>query len=327
MRKLKIMASAVALAMLVPAGISLASVPTPASTAQQAAYVQAMQGILKTQKQQSGSVVVPGTKATLQLGERYYFINAADAKKVLIDGWGNPPDVTTNVLGMVFPAGKTFLDETWGAVLTYEGTGYVSDDDAKTTDYDELMTSMQSADSEINERRKTDGYDQQNLVGWAERPTYDATKHTVIWAQNIKFGSQQDNSLNYDVRVLGRYGVLSVNLLSSMSRLPEIRTAAKDLSAAAAFESGARYADFNAASDTVAEYGVGGLVAAGVGIAAAKKLGFLAIALAFGKKFIVLILAGAAGLWQLIQRKIGRKEEEVWEEEPAITASEPDPKQ
>jgi uncharacterized membrane-anchored protein len=311
MKKMKIMASVFALAILVPASASSAAPPPPG--VQKAAVEQAMQTMLKEQKPQKGDVTVLGTKATLHLGDRYYFLNAADAKKVLIDAWGNPPDVTDNVLGMVFPAGKNFLDDTWGAVLTYEGTGYVSDGDAKSADYDDLMTDMQSADAEINERRKTQGYDEQHLIGWAERPTYDAAKHSVIWAQNIKFGSLADNSLNYDVRVLGRYGVLSVNLLSSMSRLPEIRMAAEDLSAAATFDPGARYADFDASTDTVAEYGVGGLVAAGVGVAVAKKLGLLGLILAFGKKFLILIFAAFATVGGWFRRKFGGNKEEAYD--------------
>lgn len=40
---------------------------------------------------------------------------------------------------MVFPAGKTFHDKTWGAVIGYENEGHVSDKDASSQDYDSVL--------------------------------------------------------------------------------------------------------------------------------------------------------------------------------------------
>lgn len=268
----------------------------PNLTAEQQVVAEKLNKILKSLHPQSGVVALPDAKATLRLGDKYYFVNADESRKILVDAWGNPPSAADGILGMVFPSGKTFLDDTWGAVLSYDQSGYVSDEDAKTTDYGELLTELQSGEAQTNEARKRDGYEPLHLVGWAQQPNYDPATHSVIWAQNIKFGNQPDNSLNYDVRLLGRHGVLSLNLLSSMSRLPEIADAAKSFSGAASFDPGARYADFNKDTDKIAEYGVGGLVAAGLGIAAAKKLGFLAIALGLGKKLIGFIVIGLLAL-------------------------------
>jgi hypothetical protein len=89
-----------------------------------------------------------------------------------------------------------------------------------------------------------------------------------------------------------------------MAKLDETRTAAARFARAAEFDQGARYADYML-GDAKAEYGVAGLVAAGVGVAAAKKLGLLAVILAFGKKFIVLIIAGLALLGGVFRRFFG----------------------
>jgi uncharacterized membrane-anchored protein len=86
--------------------------------------------------------------------------------------------------------------------------------------------------------------------------------------------------------------VLSVNFIAGMPDLSAIRVAAADFADHASFNQGARYADFDASSDKKAEYGIAGLVAAGVGVAAIKKLGLLAIILKFGK-VIFLAVAGA----------------------------------
>ena len=108
-----------------------AAEPTPAEQA----LIQKYKGILAQLHPVSGDVAVPGADAVLHLGKDYYFLDFAEAKLVLTDGWGNPKDAVDGVLGLVFPMGKTFVDDTWGAVLTFEPSGYVPDDDAKSADY------------------------------------------------------------------------------------------------------------------------------------------------------------------------------------------------
>ena len=291
-------------ALLALAGLLLAA---PASaqqpSADQQARIKQIQALMDSLHPQTGDVSIPGAEAVLHLGKDYYFLPAEEARKVLVEGWGNPPDTATDVLGIGFPAGKTFVDDTWGAVITWQATGYVSDEDAKTADYDELLKQMQSGEEEINAERAKQGYPAQHLVGWAQPPSYDPASHSVIWAQNFKFGDTPVNSLNYDVRLLGRRGVLSLNMLSEMPKLEETRKAAEKFAASVEFKPGARYADYQPGKDAKADFGVAGLVAAGVGVAAAKKLGLLAVILAFGKKFFILILALFAGLGAWINRR------------------------
>ena len=112
--------------------------------------------------------------------------------------------------------------------------------------------------------------------------------------------------------------------------------------ASAEFTPGARYADYQAGIDKKAEYGIGGLIAAGAGVAVAQKLGLIGIILAFGKKFLILILAlfGGAGAW--FRKLFGRNKEpeaeeyyeplpfeqneaEVAEEAPPASEAEPRP--
>lgn len=72
------------------------------------------------------------------------------------------------------------------------------------------------------------------------------------------------------MRHLGRHGVLSMNVISQMSKLTEVRQVAAHLAKTAEFDTGARYVDYQA-GDKKAEYGLAGLVAAGLGVGAAKK--------------------------------------------------------
>jgi uncharacterized membrane-anchored protein len=296
--------------MLALAGLGLAaSAMAQPPTAEQKAREQQLTAILKSLHPVSGDVAIPQASAILHLGKDYYYLPPDEARRILVDGWGNPPSTAEGVLGIVFPAGKTFLDDVWGAVVTYEPTGYVSDEDAAKEDYDTLLAEMKEGVEAVNEERTRQGYPAQHLVGWAQPPSYDAGSHSLVWARNVRFDGQSDNTLSYDVRLLGRNGVLSLNMITAMSKLDETRAAAAKFARSAEFQAGSRYADFRP-GDKKAEYGLAGLVAAGAGVAVAKKLGFLGLVLAFGKKFIVIIIALLAGLGAMFRKWFGRREAE-----------------
>jgi uncharacterized membrane-anchored protein len=288
----------------------MANAAEEALTPEQQALIAKYGALVESLHPQSGDVTVAAANATLHLGNQYYFLSAEDAKRVLVDGWGNPADAVTDVLGMVFPQGKTFVDDTWGAVLTYSPDGYVSDGDAKSADYDEILRTSQSGEADENAERKSAGLPSVHLVGWAQPPTYDQQHHALIWAREIQFGDQPENVLNYDIRTLGRRGILSMNMVSGMSKLAEVRAAATDLQQIAGFNAGAQYTDYQA-GDATAGYGLAGLVAAGLGAAAAKKLGLLAIVILFAKKFAVMLIALLAGVGAWVRRMFSRKSDET----------------
>jgi uncharacterized membrane-anchored protein len=105
-------------------------------------------------------------------------------------------------------------------------------------------------------------------------------------------------------------------MVDVMSNLPAVREAAKDLGATVKFNPGSRYADFNSSTDKLADYGLAGLVAAGVGVAVAKKAGLLAILLIFFKKAIAFIIAGGAA--RLVQAEVRRRlQGRAFDEQPA----------
>ena len=244
---------------------------------------------------QQGVVKLPDARATLTGPSGFYYLNAADARKVLVDAWGNPPSVAEGVLGMLFPSNATPMDtEAWGATITYVAEGYVKDDDAKSLDYNELLSQMQAGTEENNTERTKAGYDPIKLIGWASPPYYDQTQHKLHWAKELKFGEAETQTVNYDVRVLGRNGYLELSFITDVPHLTAVKTAMPDVLAVASFDQGSRYEDFDSSLDKVAEYGIGGLIA-GV---AAKKLGLIALALVAFKKFWFIgaaLLFGALG--------------------------------
>lgn len=249
---------------------------------------------LATLKFQSGKIDLPNGIATLNLPSTFRYLNPDDADRVLVNAWGNPPGAKT--LGMIFPSEVSPVSQnSWGIIVTYEEDGHVKDDDADQIKYDELLKDMQSSTEASNEERKKQGYPAVSLVGWAETPSYDKANHKLYWAQELAFGDTQDHTLNYNIRVLGRKGVLVLNAVAGMSQIATIKSEMPNVLAATDFKAGNGYADFNSNTDKVAEYGIAALVAGGV----AAKLGFFAklfaLLIAFKKMLIIgLIAVGAA---------------------------------
>lgn len=244
-----------------------------------------------------GDITLENGIAQLAVGDSYYFLGPQDGAYVLEQLWGNPPDDT--VLGMVFPAEMTPLHDTWGMVLTYDPMGHVSDEDAEGYDYDALLSDMQAETRNESAWRVENGYETIELVGWAEPPHYDSTGRKLYWAQHLRFGGDETDTLNYNIRALGREGVLVLNVVAGMDLIDEVRAAAPDLLAMTSFTDGNRYADFDPSLDKVAAVGIGGLIAG----KAVAKTGLLVVLLAFLKKGFVLLLLPLVWLRNLFTRR------------------------
>ena len=241
---------------------------------------------------QTGKIALPGGLATLDLPAGFRYLDPNDADRVLVQGWGNPPD-NDKTLGMIVPADASPMSEKgWGVLITYEGDGHVSDSEADTIKYDALLKEMQASVLENNTARKEQGYSAMTLVGWAETPSYDKASKKMYWAKEFKNEGSTGTDLNYNIRVLGRQGVLVLNAIANMQQIDTIKQEMKHVTAFTEFTAGNRYADFNAKTDKMAEYGLAALVAGGV----AAKLGLFgklfALLLAF-KKLIVIAVGGA----------------------------------
>lgn len=263
-------------------------------------YMAWAKGIWDSMDRQTGTLKLPKAGAVLTVPENFYYLNPADAEKVLVDVWGNPPS-SEPILGMLFPADSTPFDtDAWAVTIDYQEDGYVSDKDADSIDYSDLLKQMKKDTAAASAARVSQGYETIELVGWASPPHYDSEQKKLYWAKEIKFGSDAVNTLNYDIRVLGRKGVLVLSFIAGMDQKPLIDNNIETVLALAEFDQGSKYSDFNPDIDDVAAYGLGALVAGKV----LAKTGFLAVALIFLKKFGVFILFGIGALLKgLFSRK------------------------
>ena len=289
-----------------PTADASAAAPTAEGDSEKASEPSPEQKLADSLQKRTGTVTLPGGKARIAVEYGFAFLDAADTTTLLTKLWGNPPDQASGVLGAIVPADVSVIaDGSWAAIITYEDDGHVADDDAKSINYDDLLKEMREGEDEDNAERKKQGFDTVSMVGWAQQPKYDAAEHKLYWAKHLLF-SGEHHTLNYAIRVLGRTGVLQVNVVGGMDQLAAINAKIPGMLSMVSFTEGNRYADYNSSTDKLAEYGLAGLIAGGVAAKAGLFKGLLALLAASWKIVAVGVVAVGAALRSFIARLFGR---------------------
>jgi uncharacterized membrane-anchored protein len=240
-------------------------------------------------------------EATLSLPGGDKFVPAAAAAR-LLRSMGQSVD-DKRLVGMVIPSRA---DGNWVAVVTFIRDGYIRDDDAQHWKADDMLRRLSEGVAQSNAARKAHGFSELEMRGWAEAPAYDAATHRLVWGAVLRKKDEPDDAahqaVNYQTVALGRDGHLELTVASHLSSFAADKSIANSLLADIDYLPGKRYADFDKFTDKVAEYGLGALV---VGVAA-KKLGLIAMLVAFAVKFsklgVVVSLIAAA-----VARRFGKR--------------------
>lgn len=237
-----------------------------------------------------------GHDLSLELPTGYVFLGMPDAAKLLEK---NGSFHNEDLLGVVGGA-----DDDWFAIVRYEDSGYVKDDEK--VDADELLKAFREGQEEANKERAQRGFSALTIEGWSEPPRYERGVHHLAWAMMVS-SPDHGRSVNLNTRVLGRRGYASINLVTDPDKLAGYRHHGAALLEATRFKQGARYEDFDQKTDKVAEYGLIGLILGGAGLGAAVKVGLFAklgkvliAALIAGKKLIVVAIAAAGAFFKKI---------------------------
>jgi uncharacterized membrane-anchored protein len=201
-------------------------------------------------------------------------------------------------------------EEDWFILFEYNAEGYVKDDDKDKIDKDAILESYKEGTEEANKVRKEKGLPGLHVTGWYEEPHYDETTHNLVWALLAK----NDNGhevVNYNVRLLGREGYMSVTLVDEPAKLALSKPQVEAVLAGFTYKGGKSYAEW-VPGDKVAQYGLTALIAGGAG-AAAVKMGLFGALLKIlakgGKAVVLLVVAVLAGLKKLVSGLFGRSEE------------------
>jgi uncharacterized membrane-anchored protein len=258
-------------------------------------------------KFQQGEIKLKDGVATLKASANFRYLDPDQTDTILVKLWGNPPR-QEKTLGMLFPAEIGPADpESWGVVITYDEDGYVKDDEAAGINYNDMLKEMQEGTREANQERIKQGYEAIELIGWAAPPRYDQAAHKLYWAKELGFGGDPEHTLNYDIRALGRRGVLSLNAVASMGQLQAIEKDMEEVLRLVEFNEGHRYGDYVAGMDKVAAYGIGALIAGKL----AAKAGLFKLLLLFAAKFWKLLAVAALAIGAFVKKLLsGRRKEE-----------------
>jgi uncharacterized membrane-anchored protein len=245
-----------------------------------------MDSIEKTFRYEHGSINLKNGIGKINIPNGFKYLNPVQAERVLVDLWGNPKGENLT-LGLLLPENQGVMSQN-GYVfnIQYDEIGHVEDDDADDVNYDDLLTEMQKETVEENKERQKGGYEPISIVGWAAKPFYDKDRKILHWAKEIKFGKSSLNTLNYNVRILGRKGVLVLNAIATENELPLVQKDISKVLDIVQFNDGYKYEDFDSSIDEVAAWTIGGLVAGKV----LAKVGFFALFAKFGKIIILSIL-------------------------------------
>jgi uncharacterized membrane-anchored protein len=228
--------------------------------------------------------------AEIKYGEKFVFADAKETKRVM-EAFGN--QVNGNEVGFIAPKAE---DENWFVVFEWEDVGYVKDDEKDAIDADKLFASIKEGTEQANKHRRENGMPTLTVTGWDEKPHYDRKTNNLVWSL-LAADSQGNRVVNYNVRLLGRDGVMSVTLVTDPATLDTVKPQLGSVIGGFSYKQGKRYAEWRS-GDKVAKYGLAALVTGGAGVAAVK-LGLFAafwkvIAKAWKLVAVGVIAAGAA---------------------------------
>lgn len=213
----------------------------------------------------TGIVILGQGLATLHLPEGYRYLNPVDADRLLSEIWGAVPGDFT--LGLIVPPGVTVThDEAWWVLLRYDTLGHV-DDGNGLPDPDALMKYHMEVEETRNVDRMGANNPRKDILGWGVRPAYDPAHRTLHWAVESRLAwwdgkafQYASSQLEYQVRILGRRGMIRMEAGVGAGRRQDLRTAMAPLLAAVAFQPGFRYSDFDPSVDKEADMELAGLI-------------------------------------------------------------------
>jgi uncharacterized membrane-anchored protein len=234
--------------------------------------------------------------ATLEVPEGFAFADADDTRQIL-EALGNV--ASRKELGMVVSEDEA----PWFLIFEFDPIGYVKDDKKEEIDAEGLLESIRKGTEEANEYRREKGFGELHVSHWVVAPHYDQASHHLQWALAAD-DSEGGSVINYNERLLGRRGVVSITLVTDPATYDTDKEEMAGVLGGFSFHEGNRYADF-VSGDKIATYGLTALIAGGAG-AAAAKLGLFAVLGKFLGKAWKLLVLGLVGLGSVLKRLFGR---------------------
>jgi uncharacterized membrane-anchored protein len=234
-----------------------------------------------------------GDRATISVPDGYLFLDVVATRKFLQDNENIP---SGRELGTIVKPLEG--DDYWFAVFTYSDTGHIDDSDRDKLDAAAMLKSMREGEKQDNAERQKRGWAPLTVEGWQHEPFYDVGTNNLTWATRLRSG--EGIVINHSVRLLGRTGMMSAQLVASPDAVETSTMEFNEALRGYTFKDGQRYAQFRQ-GDKLAGYGLTALIAGGAGAAAVKTGAFKKL-----WKLLVVVVIGIVGaikkLWSAISR-------------------------
>src|SRR5437773_10090244 len=240
-----------------------------------------------------------GSEATINVPAGCLF-TGRDGVKTFLVVTENP--VSGNERGVIMCQSEASPDP-WFVLFSYDQSGYVRDDEGSNLDADAILESVRHGTEAANRERKRRGWGTLSVEGWATKPFYDRTTNNLTWAITAH-DNTGGRSVNHSVRLLGRGGVMHVDLGAPPAQLDALVPTFNGMITRFTYLPGHKYAEWRP-GDKVAAYGLTALVAGGAGVALAKS----GLLVKFWKLIVAGIAAAAAAVKRMWAKLTGRRNE------------------
>lgn len=209
----------------------------------------------------TGQFLLADGKIRMTVPEDFLFIEGEQARFILEDLWGNYTD--GEVCGMLVKKGfkVTRLINDFSFVISYSDIGHVQDKQDIELNHNDLLATLRQNMELSNERRIANGVNTMQVEKWALVPYYDAYKKAVYWANSIKVNGTDEEILNYNLRLLGRNGVIKINAVATMDQFPAIKQILPQIISQVRFPEGQQYADYKEGNDRKSDWSIRELIA------------------------------------------------------------------
>ena len=253
--------------------------------------------------QDAGSIGKISSVAEVTVPESCKFTGRSGVPAFL-EATHNLPDRSVAAVLFCRPADSS---SAWFVMFKYTPSGLVRDDEKNALNADTIIAAIKVATDQANAEREERGWDKLFVTGWITPPFYDQATHNLTWSLE-GVSSDGESSANRSVRLLGRGGVVSAELVADAEQLAAIVPQFDQVIGATRFVAGQTYSDWRE-GDKVAAFGLVALVAGGAGLAAGKlgllgKLWKLVVVLILAvKKLVVVAVIGIVAFVKRLFRK------------------------
>jgi|YelNatPaOPRAMG01_1025707.scaffolds.fasta_scaffold107562_2 uncharacterized membrane-anchored protein len=238
-----------------------------------------------------GSVKTP--IAEIKIPKGFGFLDKKDTQKLFEEF---KEVYSGNEIGIVFPK-----EASWFAVIRYARTGYIKDEGIDKLDSDKILKIIKEKNQELNKKRKEMGSPTIEIIGWDEPPYYNRNTHTLICSIIGREENKKDLFLNYFSAILGRYGVLTITIVSDYKNASLLHSTADFLTSAINFTQENKYEQWES-GDKVSDITIKDLIiggATGAAVYSAAKAGLFAklgkilisVLLIFKKAFLLVLIS------------------------------------